>query len=66
VPIVIHKVDDDGYAAGMTPTNGGGEAWSSPHPMSRDDLVAALRQIGCHQTDIGDAFFAADSRWLDR
>lgn len=65
VPIVIHKLDN-GYAADVTPPHGQGRAWSSPHPMSRDELVAALRRIGCYQTDIGDAFFEADPRWLDR
>jgi hypothetical protein len=35
-----------------------------PVQMSRDDLVAALRAIGCHQTDNGDAFFAAGPKWL--
>lgn len=34
--------------------------------MSRDELVAALQEIGCHQTDIGDAFFEADPDWLNR
>jgi hypothetical protein len=34
--------------------------------MTRDDLVDALRGIGCHQTDIGDAFYEADPDWLDR
>ena len=65
MPIVIRKVDDR-YAADVTPPHGRGELWSSPDPMSRDDLLAALRQIGCHQTDIGDAFIEADPRGLDR
>jgi hypothetical protein len=29
-----------------------------------DELIAALRDQGCHQTDIGDAFYAADPEWL--
>jgi hypothetical protein len=24
-----------------------------------------LREHGCHQTDIGDAFYEADPDWLD-
>ena len=31
-----------------------------------DALVDALRQRGCHQTDIGDAFYFADPEWLTR
>ena len=34
--------------------------------MRTDDLVAALRERGCHQTDIGDAFDEADPEWLLR
>jgi hypothetical protein len=33
--------------------------------MSRAELVAALLGLGCHQTDIGDAFYVADPDWLD-
>jgi hypothetical protein len=33
--------------------------------MAMDDLVAALRRIACHTTDIGDAFFEADPHWLN-
>ena len=42
------------------------EAKLSAQPMSRDDLVAALLRIGCHQTDIGDAFDEADPAWFER
>jgi hypothetical protein len=65
VPIVIRRTGES-YVAEVTPPHGEGKPWSSPHPMTRDDLVAALRQIGCHQTDIGDAFFEADPGWLHR
>jgi hypothetical protein len=33
--------------------------------MCRGELVAALLGLGCHQTDIGDAFYTADPDWLD-
>jgi hypothetical protein len=61
-----HSEQDGAYGAKVTPPHGGGKPWSSPHSMSRVDLVAALRRIGCHQMDIGDAFFEADPDWLDR
>ena len=32
--------------------------------MAVDDLIEALRKLGCHQTDIGDAFYDADPNWL--
>jgi hypothetical protein len=56
----------DLYVADVTPPHAQGVRWSSPHPMSRDELVAELLRVGCHQTDIGDAFFDADLGWLDR
>jgi hypothetical protein len=63
MPIVIEKVNDL-YLAEVTPPHGGGARWSSEEPMSRDELIAALTARGCHQTDIGDAFYMADPDWL--
>jgi hypothetical protein len=34
--------------------------------MQRDELIDKLRALGCHQTDIGDAFSEADPDWLGR
>ncbi len=65
MPIIIRKTDE-AYLAEVTPPHGAGKPWSSPQPMSRDELVAALVRIGCHQNNIGDAFSDADPGWLDR
>ena len=46
----------------MTPPHG--SEWETVRPLGRDELIAALREQGCHQTDIGDAFYAADPEWL--
>lgn len=54
------------YEAELTPPHGGGIPWRSEGPMSRDELVAELQRQGCHQTDIGDAFYEADPEWLLR
>ena len=54
------------YTAETTPPHGGKVAWSSPEPMSRQALVQLLLSRGCHQTDIGDAFYEADPEWLLR
>ncbi len=51
------------YAAEVTPPHGNGSHWSSPQPMAVDDLIEALTRAGCHQTDIGDAFYEADPEW---
>ena len=37
----------------------------SPRPMWADELVAELLELGCHQSDIGDAFVEANPDWLD-
>jgi hypothetical protein len=63
VAIEIQKTDD-GYAAHVTPPHGRRE-WTTPHPMTRDDLDRELHGLGCHPTDIGDAFYDADPNWLD-
>jgi hypothetical protein len=54
------------YQADTTPPHGGNTPWSSPEPMSRESLVQLLLSSGCHQTDIGDAFYEADPEWLLR
>lgn len=65
VPIRVWMVDDR-YMADVTPPHGDGTPWRSQAPMGVDALVNALRDLGCHQTDIGDAFYAADPEWLPR
>ncbi len=61
MPIVIRRLGDL-YEATVTPPHGSAEAWASPRPMTVNALIAALRQQGCHQTDIGDAFYEAPDR----
>lgn len=39
--------------------------WRTKQPTTAADLVAVLRKLGCHPTDIGDAFFEADPNWLE-
>ena len=43
-----------------------GSPWETPAPRGVDTLVAELLARGCHQTDIGDAFYKADPEWLSR
>ncbi len=66
MPIMIRKANDALYTADVTPPHGRGTPWSTSQPMSRQALVAALLERGCHQTDIGDAFYEADPEWLLR
>jgi hypothetical protein len=62
--ITITKVGSK-YVAEVTPPHGSGTPWTSARPVTRDDLIATLRELGCHKTDIGDGFHAADPSWLD-
>lgn len=54
------------YAAKVTPPHGGDAVWESGAAEPVDDLVAELLSRGCHQTDIGDALYAADPEWPSR
>jgi hypothetical protein len=40
--------------------------WATEQPITRSQLIAKLRELECHQTDIGDAFYEADPEWLLR
>jgi hypothetical protein len=65
MPITISKIGDR-YVAEVTPPHGGGIPWATDEPTSAQELVRALTDRGCHQTDIGDAFYAADDVWLHK
>ena len=65
MPIKINRVGRL-YEAEVSPPHGRGQPWRSPRPMEIDDLIAALLERGCHQTDIGDAFHEADPEWETR
>jgi hypothetical protein len=63
--IKIRRIGDL-YEADVTPPHGSGVSWSTARPVLRDELVKTLLEHGCHQTDIGDAFYEADPEWLMR
>jgi hypothetical protein len=66
VPITVRHGIDGRYTAEVTPPHGGSRAWTTPTSVPLDDLIVALRERGCHQTDIGDALYQADPNWLSR
>ena len=49
----------------MSPPHGEGREWASDLPQPADMLIKELQARGCHQTDIGDAFYEADPNWLN-
>jgi hypothetical protein len=63
--IEISRVGDQ-YRAEVTPPHGGGSPWTTSAPLGAKELVRELTSRGCHQTDIGDAFYEADDAWLLR
>lgn len=63
--VVITRVGER-YVAEVVPSHGDNVAWATDQPVSQRDLITALAQIGFHQQDIGDAFYAADPGWLLR
>jgi hypothetical protein len=54
------------YRVAVTPPHGGGRYWSFSEPLPADEVVRRLQEMGCHQTDIGDAIREADPFWLNR
>ena len=52
-----------GYEAVATPPHVK-TPWQTNAPSPARELIAALLELGCHQTDIGDAFYAANPNWL--
>lgn len=48
------------YEAEVSPPHGNRVLWKTERPLEAEELIAQLRQLGCHQTDIGDAFHEMD------
>jgi len=63
MPIVIEKVGSH-YSARVSPPESDFGTWKTEEPLGVESLVQALLALGCHQTDIGDAFYSADPDWL--
>jgi hypothetical protein len=63
MPISV-KRDGNLYTGEVTPPHGGGRRWTTDHAVTGRELVELLKERGCHQTDIGDAFYEADRDWL--
>ncbi len=61
--IVIQKVDSSLYLANVTPPHSTENRACGP--LTVRELIVELFRLGCHQTDIGDAFYQADPHWLD-
>lgn len=65
MPITVYKRDDK-YDVIVSPPHAGGRHWRSSEPLTANQVVQKLEELGCHQTDIGDAMFDADPLWMNR
>ena len=63
VTISITAFGNGSYSALVTPPHSEAD-WRSWERMTARELVDQLRGLGCHATDIGDAFYAANPDWL--
>jgi hypothetical protein len=68
VTIKVTKVSDDLYLAELTLPDlpNVTEAWSTTAPMSGNALARELVDRGCHQSDIGAAFYEQDPMWIEK
>lgn len=64
MPIRIEEVDGM-YIAWASPPESERE-WQTPHPMTIEELDRRLFDLGCHITDISDAFYEADPDWVGK
>jgi len=53
-----------GYEATVSPPHCTEHHWQSSKPIDAARLIAQLIKLGCHQTDIGDAMYVANPKWL--
>jgi hypothetical protein len=63
MPITIWRRDDK-YEVTVSPPHG--PLWRSGESMTSREIFDALIRMGCHSTDIRDAFDAADPFWTER
>jgi len=50
------------YSAEVTPPHCD-ISWTSPHPMSPQELYNKLLELGCHPVDVLDALTESDPDW---
>jgi hypothetical protein len=60
MPITIWKADEK-YHVAVSPPDG--STWRSAEPMTPRQIFDKLIDLGCHTTDISDAFYAANPLW---
>jgi len=66
--IKVTKVSEDLYLASLTLPDVPNvkEEWSTTEPLHGRQLTRELLDRGCHQTDIGDALYEQDPKWVEK
>lgn len=64
MPINLKRVDNR-YVGTATPPESD-EQWESSTPLTAKQVIAELRRVGCHTTDITDALYEIDPFWQNR
>ena len=63
--LTIKKVAQNLYEATVTPPHTKRD-WSTAAPLPGRSLTEQLLSLGCHQTDIGDAMYEQDPKWIEK
>lgn len=64
MPINLRRVGNC-YAGTATPPESD-ERWETVAPLTAKRIIAELRRVGCHTTDITDSLYEIDPFWQNR
>lgn len=62
--IKVAKVGENKYTAEASPPHAS-SVRKTPAPLQLRQLIAELKALGCHPTDIGDALYTVDKDWVN-
>jgi hypothetical protein len=63
--LTVKKLKNGLFEARVTPPHSKFN-WVTSQPLSATGLVQKLLAQGCHQQDIGDAFYEIDPNWVGK
>jgi len=64
MPIKLRRVRNR-YTGSATPPDSD-QYWETTTALTAKKIIAELRRVGCHTTDITDALYEADPFWQNR
>ena len=63
--LAVQKSANGLFEAWVTPPHSKFD-WATSEPLSATPLIQKLLALGCHQQDIGDAFYEIDPNWVEK